>query len=72
MSEGDEKNMVVSFIQFIRQKVSANQCTDDQVEGLEVAVQCLEAAFSLTDANYAFQPSKPLIEIFRSAEGLAE
>jgi len=72
MSEGDEKNMVVSFIQFIRQKVSANQCTDDQVEGLEVAVQCLEAAFGLTDANYAFQPSKPLIEIFRSAEGLAE
>jgi len=72
MSEGDEKNLVVSFIQFIRQKVSANQCTDDQVEGLEVAVQCLEAAFGLTDANYAFQPSKPLIEIFRSAEGLAD
>jgi len=72
MSEGDEKNMVVSFIQFIRQKVSANQCTDDQIEGLEVAVQCLEAAFGLTDANYAFQPSKPLIEIFRSAEGLAD
>lgn len=38
MSEGDEKNLVVSFIQFIRQKVSANQCTDDQVEGLEGAL----------------------------------
>jgi small glutamine-rich tetratricopeptide repeat-containing protein alpha len=37
-----------------------------------VAVQCLEAAFGLTDANYAFQPSKPLVEIFRSAEGLAD
>jgi hypothetical protein len=31
----DEKNLVVSFIQFLRHKVSANQCTDDQMEGLE-------------------------------------
>ncbi|KAH7699424.1 TPR Domain containing protein, partial [Aphelenchoides avenae] len=66
----NEKNLVVSFIQFLRQKVSSNQCTDDQIEGLEVAVQCLEAAFGLTDKNYAFQPSRPLIEIFKAAEGL--
>jgi len=66
----NEKNLAVSFIQFIRQKVSANQCSEDQIEGLEVAVQCLEAAFGLTDANYAFQPSKPLIDIFKAAEGL--
>src|SRR4051812_14784496 len=31
----DEKNMVVSFIQFLRQKVSAHQVTDEQLEGLE-------------------------------------
>jgi hypothetical protein len=31
----NEKNLAVSFIQFIRQKVSTNQCTEDQVEGLE-------------------------------------
>ena len=31
----DERNLVVSFIQFLRQKVSSNQCTDDQIEGLE-------------------------------------
>lgn len=35
-----------------------------------VAVQCLEGAFGLTDANYAFQPSKPLLAIFTAAEGL--
>ncbi|CAJ0960054.1 unnamed protein product, partial [Mesorhabditis belari] len=70
VSSSDEKNLVVSFIQFIRQKVSQNQCSDEQVEGLEVAVQCLEGAFGLTDANYAFQPSKPLLSIFTAAEGL--
>uniref|UniRef100_A0A914GW27 SGTA homodimerisation domain-containing protein n=1 Tax=Globodera rostochiensis TaxID=31243 RepID=A0A914GW27_GLORO len=68
----DERNLVVSFIQFLRQKVSSNQCTDDQIEGLEVAVQCLETAFSVSDKNYAFQPSKPLTEIFKAAEGLPD
>ncbi|GMS83826.1 hypothetical protein PENTCL1PPCAC_6001, partial [Pristionchus entomophagus] len=68
----NEKNLAVSFIQFIRHKVSANQCTDDQIEALEVAVQCLESAFALTDANYAFQPSKSLLDLFTTAEGLPE
>lgn len=31
----DEKNLAVSFIQFIRQKVSSNQCSEDQVEAFE-------------------------------------
>ncbi|KAJ1365779.1 hypothetical protein KIN20_026212 [Parelaphostrongylus tenuis] len=70
IASSNEKNLVVSFIQFIRHKVSTNKCTEDQVEALEVAVQCLESAFGLTDANYAFQPSKPLLDVFTAAEGL--
>ncbi|CAB3404378.1 unnamed protein product [Caenorhabditis bovis] len=66
----DEQNLVVSFLQFIRQKVARNECNADQVETFEVAIQCLEHAFALTDANYAFQPSKPLLEVFKDAEGL--
>lgn len=31
----DEKNLVVSFIQFLRQRISREQCTTDQVEGIE-------------------------------------
>lgn len=31
----DEKNLVVSFVQFLRQKVSLNQCSDEQIEGIE-------------------------------------
>jgi len=65
----EEKKLVVAFIQFLRQKVSANECTEGQIEGLEVAVQCLENAFGLTDKNYAFQPGKALLETFKQAEG---
>uniref|UniRef100_A0A915D1N3 SGTA homodimerisation domain-containing protein n=1 Tax=Ditylenchus dipsaci TaxID=166011 RepID=A0A915D1N3_9BILA len=57
---------------FLRHKVSSNQCTEDQIEGLEVAVQCLETAFNVSDLSYAFQPSKPLLDIFTSAEGLSQ
>jgi small glutamine-rich tetratricopeptide repeat-containing protein alpha len=66
----EEKKLVVAFIQYLRQKVSANECTESQIEGLEIAVQCLENAFSLTDKNYAFQPSKPLLQLLTEAEGL--
>lgn len=83
----DEQNLVVSFLQFIRQKVSHGQATSDQAEALEgkisienlrkvncfdvtVAIQCLEHAFNLNDASYAFQPSRPILEMFKSAEGL--
>jgi len=65
----DERNLVVSFIQYLRQKVSANEFGQDQIEGIEVAVQCLEGVFNVSDKNYAFQPSKPLIQIFKEAEG---
>lgn len=70
IGSSDERNLVVSFIQFLRHKVSTSQCSEDKAEGLEIAVQCLESAFDLTDANYAFQPSKPLLDIFIAAEGL--
>ena len=47
----DEKNLVVSFIQFLRHKVSTNQCTEDQIEGLEGLTlffydECLIVVFS--------------------------
>ncbi|EFO91456.1 CRE-SGT-1 protein [Caenorhabditis remanei] len=68
----DEQNLVVSFLQFIRQKVSQNQVTSEQAEALEVAIQCLEHSFALNDASYAFQPSRPILELFKSAEGLPD
>ncbi|VDN04634.1 unnamed protein product [Thelazia callipaeda] len=66
--EEEEKDFVVSFIQFLRQRISREQCASDYVEGVEVAIQCLEAAFEITDSSYLFQPSKPLFEIFHQSE----
>jgi len=63
-----EQNVVVTFVQFLRQKVSANECNAEQIEALEVAIQFLEGAFELSDGHYAFQPAKPLLEMFRSCE----
>ncbi|EGT52657.1 CBN-SGT-1 protein [Caenorhabditis brenneri] len=68
----DEQNLVVAFLQFIRRKVSSNEATPEQAEALEVAIQCLEHSFALDDASYAFQPSQPILELFKSAEGLPE
>ncbi|CAI2332302.1 unnamed protein product [Caenorhabditis sp. 36 PRJEB53466] len=66
----DEQNLVVSFLQFIRQKVSQNVASVEQAEALEVAIQCLEHVFQLNDGSYAFQPSRPILEMFKSAEGV--
>jgi len=68
----DEQNLAVSIIQFLRQTASANQQSTDRVEAIEVAIQCLETAFALTDKHYAFQPSKPLLEIFKDSEGVSD
>lgn len=65
----DQQNLAVAFVQFLRQKVSISDCNAEQAEAIEVAVQCLEGAFFLTDKNYAYQPSKPLLEIFTDVEG---
>ena len=31
----NERNLVVSFIQFLRHKVSADQCIDERIEDIE-------------------------------------
>lgn len=31
----NEKNLVVSFIQFLRRKVSSSECNEEQIESLE-------------------------------------
>uniref|UniRef100_A0A1I8A4G3 SGTA_dimer domain-containing protein n=1 Tax=Steinernema glaseri TaxID=37863 RepID=A0A1I8A4G3_9BILA len=63
-----EQNFVVSFVQFLRQKVSANECNNEQIEAVEVAIQCLEGAFDLNDGHYAFQPAKALFDVFKKSE----
>jgi len=68
----DKRSLVVSFIQFLRQEVSTNQFPAEQIEGVDLSIQCLETVFALTDKDYAFQPSKPLLEIFKDVEDKCE
>ncbi|KAI6227709.1 SGTA-dimer domain-containing protein [Aphelenchoides fujianensis] len=68
----DEQNLTVAYIQFLRQKVSVNDCNPDQAEAIEVAVQCLESAFGLSYKNHAYQPVKPLLETFKGVEGVSD
>uniref|UniRef100_A0A7E4UYW8 SGTA_dimer domain-containing protein n=1 Tax=Panagrellus redivivus TaxID=6233 RepID=A0A7E4UYW8_PANRE len=66
----EEKKLTVAFIQFLRQKVSQREFNEGGLESLEIAVQCLENAFSLGDKDYAFQPGKTLLQLLVDAEGL--
>lgn len=52
----DEKNLVVSFIQFLRQRISREQCTADQVEGIEgcCCYILLQLVFSDTESKQWF------------------
>uniref|UniRef100_A0A915DM45 SGTA homodimerisation domain-containing protein n=1 Tax=Ditylenchus dipsaci TaxID=166011 RepID=A0A915DM45_9BILA len=66
-----EKNLVVSFIQFMREKVSQS-ASEEQVSGIELAINALEHAFGIIDVDYAFQASKPLLNVFLEAENGSE
>lgn len=39
---------------------------------IAVAIQCLETGYDVKDADYAFQPSKPLLDIFKQAENVGD
>jgi len=77
-----EQNFIVSVIQMVRQKITSGTIKGDEADSLEgslpadrhvvaVAIQCLETGFAITEANYAFQPSRPILDTFVQAEGLS-
>uniref|UniRef100_A0A8R1DI42 SGTA homodimerisation domain-containing protein n=1 Tax=Caenorhabditis japonica TaxID=281687 RepID=A0A8R1DI42_CAEJA len=67
----NEKNLIVAFLQFIRAKSGQGPISQEQAETLEIAIQCLEGTFNIDDGSYAFQPSRPLIDLFTEAEGVS-
>ena len=76
----DERNFVVSFIQFLENKLPQNVPTDSGIpkivcrstfpSGLTIsaAISYLEQAFNIDDGNYAFQPQKSLFDMFLEVE----
>ena len=54
----NERNLVVSFIQFLRQKVSADQCTDEQIEDIEgllsLLIEVIELCIITNNLNFHY------------------
>jgi len=72
MTTQAQKNLIVSVIQMIRTDISSGRLSADQAESLEVAIQTLETGYGLTDGDYAFQPSRPLLDTFKQVENLGD
>ncbi|XP_078054802.1 small glutamine-rich tetratricopeptide repeat-containing protein alpha-like isoform X2 [Mustelus asterias] len=65
----DNKRLAYSIIQFLRDQLQSGDLTSDAQESLEVAVQCLETAFSISMDNEDLAVSQTLPEIFTAAVG---
>lgn len=64
--------VAASVVKFLRSPKASEGLTEDAAEGLEVAAQCLEAAYGLTQDSDPRRPPPPdLLEVFRrhSASG---
>lgn len=46
--------------------------SSDAVESLEVAIQCLESAYSVSGADESLRPNIPLLDIFQDVTGSIE
>ena len=60
------KRLVASIVQFLGDQTSDtnDQLTPDAKESLEVAIQCLESAYSVSSSDAHLLPSKTLVQIF--------
>lgn len=63
----DTKRLAFSIIQFLHDQMSSGSLSSDVQESLEVAIQCLETAFSVSVEDQSLAVSQTLPEIFASA-----
>ncbi|KAK3931778.1 Small glutamine-rich tetratricopeptide repeat-containing protein alpha [Frankliniella fusca] len=59
------KHLVASIVHFLNDQMQNGGLTSDAVESLEVAIQCLESAYSVSGADDSLRPTTPLLDIFR-------
>uniref|UniRef100_A0A0K0FXZ5 TPR_REGION domain-containing protein n=1 Tax=Strongyloides venezuelensis TaxID=75913 RepID=A0A0K0FXZ5_STRVS len=65
----DEKKLTISFLQFIRNKVSDIQnLSGDTIHLADELTQSLESLFQIEDIDFAFEPSIPLLNSFNNSE----
>lgn len=66
----DVKRLVLSIVQFLRQQLQTAELSSDAKESVEVAVQCLETAYGVSQedlSNESHVMNRPLLDIFRDA-----
>ncbi|XP_043909923.1 small glutamine-rich tetratricopeptide repeat-containing protein alpha isoform X2 [Protopterus annectens] len=63
----DTKRLAYSIVQFLKQQLSSGELSSDAQESLEVAIQCLETAFSVSAEDHDLAVPQSLPEIFASA-----
>ncbi|KAM8871836.1 small glutamine-rich tetratricopeptide repeat-containing protein beta [Synchiropus picturatus] len=62
-----EKRLAFSIIQFLRDQSHSGALNSDELESLEVAVQCLETTFKISSSDVHLAAAQPLTEIFLNA-----
>lgn len=66
----DVKRLVLSIVQFLRQQLQTAELSSDAKESVEVAVQCLETAYGVSQedlSNESLVINRPLLDVFRDA-----
>uniref|UniRef100_A0A915IP48 SGTA homodimerisation domain-containing protein n=1 Tax=Romanomermis culicivorax TaxID=13658 RepID=A0A915IP48_ROMCU len=64
MTSLQERKLIIKIIDFFRSKISSGQLESDQVESLEVALQCLESTFNVNVSDPALQTNVDLLSLF--------
>lgn len=64
MADDCRKHLVFSMMQFLSDQISSGSLSDDSVESIEVAIQCLESSFGVSTIDSHLAMSRPLLEIF--------
>lgn len=62
---GSVKHLVASIVHFLNDQMHNGGLSSDAAESLEVAIQCLESAYSVSVADASLRPNTPLLDIFR-------
>lgn len=62
--------VAASVVKFLRSPKASEGLTEDAAEGLEVAAQCLEAAYGLTQDEARRPPPPDLLSLFRLHEAM--
>jgi len=66
------QQLASAIIAHFKNEISSKRLSDEAVESLEVAVQCIEEAYRLQDASYESMNSLPLLQMFQNKNSQAD